>query len=596
MYEHAPSLDAFLRNVESCDIRPHFQPIIDLFTASIIGYEVLARGPAPFESPSILFDRARQLGTTARLEHACRNAAFSRIGELDDEQDLQWFINTSPEPLSEPSLDGRSTAEKARRNGIRPERIVVEITESGVIGDHEVFQGLVRDYAGEGFRIALDDFGSGSSGLVTLVSCMPHVIKLDMELTRGVNVHPYKQNVVRSLAGLAASVDAKLIAEGVETWQELDMLVRQGVRFAQGRLLGDALAEPAKFDPQVRTSVLRMMSRCNPVRSNIDEAVFRLAVPTLSLQRGTMTCGDLEDLFHADPGLDCAVVLEGPRPVGIIPRVHLLAQMSGRFGYSLAAHKPIETMTKPLTLSVDQRASIVRLATLAMERKRDDLYDPVVVVSDEGAYHGTVTMRQLIMRAAELELQQARESNPLTLLPGNHRIQSWIADALETGGTLLYADLDRFKEFNDAFGFLAGDDAIRLTARTLARHMESLCPGARLGHLGGDDFVMVAPGAVDLDALGALCSAFDDAKRELFDDASLTAGHFHAEPRRGARLEVPLTTLSIAVVPIRQFGSSAHPAFISQVAASLKKKAKEDSRRLGRSAFVVEQRRFDSSE
>ncbi|MHB0970772.1 MAG: EAL domain-containing protein [Thermoanaerobaculia bacterium] len=180
--------------------------------------------------------------------------------------------------------------------------------------DHEVFQRAVRAYASEGFRIALDDFGSGNSGLVTLVSCMPHVIKLDMELVRGVNVHPYKQHVVRSLVALNASVDAQLIAEGVETWQELEMLVRQGVRFVQGWLFADALAEPVGLDQLAGRNILQMMRNCNPVQSNIDEAVSRLAVPTLSLQRGAMTCGELEEVFHAEPALDCAVVLEGVRP------------------------------------------------------------------------------------------------------------------------------------------------------------------------------------------------------------------------------------------------------------------------------------------
>lgn len=590
MHMSALSLDLLLRDIVPEAITPHFQPIVDLFTATIIGYEVLSRGPSPFESPATLFHRARELHLTEELEHACRTAAFVRIAQLAAAQDLQWFVNVSPEVLTEATLDSSSIAEEVRAHGIEPARIVLEITERGAIDDHEVFQRAVRAYASEGFRIALDDFGSGNSGLVTLVSCMPHVIKLDMELVRGVNVHPYKQHVVRSLVTLAASVGAQLIAEGVETWQELEMLVRQGVRFAQGWLFAGALAEPAGLDRLVSRNILQMMRNCNPVQSNIDEAVSRLAVPTLSLQRGAMTCGDLEEVFHGEPALDCAVVLEGARPVGIITRSHLLAQMSGRFGYSLTEHKPIDTMMKPLALSVDEGANIVRLATLAMERRRDDLYDPVVIISRGGAYRGTVTMRQLIMRAAELELQHARESNPLTLLPGNQQIQAWIADALQSGGTLLYADLDRFKELNDVFGFVSGDEAIRLTARTLATYVDRLCAGARLGHLGGDDFVIVAPGAIDTGEVAALCNAFDQTKRVLFEDATLLAGHFHARDRRGTRLTVPLTTLSIAIVPIRQLGRPAHPALISQIAASLKRKAKEASLERGESSFVVEQR------
>jgi diguanylate cyclase (GGDEF)-like protein len=155
---------------------------------------------------------------------------------------------------------------------------------------------------------------------------------------------------------------------------------------------------------------------------------------------------------------------------------------------------------------------------------------------------------------------------------------------------LLYADLDRFKEFNDSFGFVLGDEAIRVTAQVLAAHLDALCSGARLGHLGGDDFVIVAPDVVDGDAVARLCAAFDDAKRILFDEETLRAREFLAVDRRGVLSSVPVTTLSIAVVPSRQLGGAPHPALIAQVAAALKKKAKDLSRTNGRSSFVIEQR------
>lgn len=589
----ALSLDVVLRDIDASAITPYFQPIVDLFTATVFGYEILSRGPTPFESPARLFTRARQIGLTAELERACHTAAFARIGELDPQaHGRQWFVNVSPEVFCE--ADSAATAAEIRRCGLDPAQIVFEITERDAIVDHEHFQRAVRTHAEKGFRLALDDFGSGNSGLVTLVSCMPHVIKLDMELTRDVNVHPYKQNIVRAMVSLAASIDAQLIAEGVETWQELEMLVRQGIRFAQGYLLSAPFIEPSVLTGDVTEILLRTMSRCSPVRSNVEEAVARLAVETFSLQRGAMTCGELESVFHADAGLDCAVVLEGQRPVGVITRAHLQAQMGGRFGYSLTEHKAIDSLAKPLALSVDEGASIVRLATLAMERGRDDRFDPVVVVRNGGAYRGTVTMRQLIMRATELELQQARDSNPLTLLPGNRLIQAWVSDALQSGGTLLYADLDHFKEFNDAFGFVLGDDAIRLTAQILNSHLPLLCAGAQLGHLGGDDFVVIAPGPIDYDAVARLCEAFDESKRSLFDEETVQAREFWAEDRRGVRSSVPVTMLSIAIVPTTQLGRSAHPALLAQIAAALKKKAKVLSSQRGRSSFVVEQRSYEA--
>lgn len=394
----APNLDLVLRDIGPDDIRPHFQPIVDLAAAAVIGYETLSRGPAPFESPALLFGRARMLDLTAELEHACHTAALSRIAALA-RPGLEWFVNVTPEVFS--GLDGAATAAAVRAYGLDPADLVFEITERDAVVDHDTLHRAVRAHADEGFRIALDDFGSGSNGLVALAAAAPHVIKLDMELTRGVNANPYKQSIIRSVVSLAASVDARLIAEGVETWPELEMLVRQGVRFAQGRLLGEPRTEPCPLAASVAERLLRATSHARLVRP-AEESVSRVAIESFSLQHGSMTCGELAEVFARDPDLDCAVVLHGDSPVGVIARPHLLAQVSDG-----GAHKLADAVTRPLTLVVDEGASIVRLATLAMNRGRDDVYDPVIVVRGGGTYHGTVTMRQLIMRAAELAVPPA---------------------------------------------------------------------------------------------------------------------------------------------------------------------------------------------
>jgi len=235
----APNLDLVLRDIDRADIRPHFQPIVDLSRGVVIGYEALSRGPAPFESPSLLFARARQLGMVAELDHACLGAAFARIRTMRD-RDWDWFLNVTPEVFCQ--YDAADTASSVRAFGVDPARIVFEITERDADVDLDTLRRAASAHAREGFRIALDDFGSGSNGLIALVACRPHVIKLDMELTRGVGQDAYKQRVVGSMVALAASIGATLIAEGVETRQELEALVRQGVRLAQGRWFGEPRA------------------------------------------------------------------------------------------------------------------------------------------------------------------------------------------------------------------------------------------------------------------------------------------------------------------------------------------------------------------
>jgi GGDEF domain-containing protein len=218
-----------------------------------------------------------------------------------------------------------------------------------------------------------------------------------------------------------------------------------------------------------------------------------------------------------------------------------------------------------------------------MERSRDTLYDPVVVVDEEGAFVGTVTMKQIVTRAGVLEVEMAKNSNPLSGLPGNRQIERWIKTIQEDEPlfSVVYADLDRFKEFNDRYGFLRGDQLIRLTAEILQRGLSLLPPRSRLGHVGGDDFVFVVPGEVPCETLETLCAAFDEEKRGLFSTEDFCRGCYEAETRTGEHCTVPLVTLSLAVVESRRLPGEDASGLLVEVAASLKKKVKPITSRKG---------------
>jgi len=233
-----PALDELLANVDAAFIQPHFQPIVDLRERRPIGYEVLSRGA--FASPQALFDRARELGVTWELERACRLAALSRIAALSQEMraSMLFFLNVDPDIFDDERFVRGFTLAFLREHGIDQTNIVIEITERASVADYGRFEAVIRHYASQGFSIALDDFGSGHSGLVTLISCVPNYLKLDMAVTRGIDRGAYKQMILKSMVALAENIGAELIAEGVETWGELTTLVRYGVRYAQGFLLG----------------------------------------------------------------------------------------------------------------------------------------------------------------------------------------------------------------------------------------------------------------------------------------------------------------------------------------------------------------------
>jgi GGDEF domain-containing protein len=483
-----------------------------------------------------------------------------------------------------------TTLELLQRHGLSPRQLVLEITEKSAFDDSEQVRELARRFAAQGFGIALDDFGAGHSGLVTLVHSAPDFIKLDQALVRDIHRHSYRQHLVKSLVAFASSVDATLIAEGVETWDELTVLLRLGIRFAQGYLLARPASSPqrpaADFERRRHTAMRELHFREDEDEETVGSMVIRRTCADL-----TLTTEELDRLFRRTPDVDHIVIVDGERPSALVTRQHFYARTAGPFGYPLLQKKSAALTCSERPLVVEDGMAITALARRAMERTPESVYDPVMVTDAEGRFLGTVTMKQLIGRATELEVRAATGANPLTHLPGNRMIERWIRQAIPAGPfTVIYGDLDHFKEYNDRYGFLQGDRMIRFTASLLSESLHLLPPGSRLGHVGGDDFVLVCPGAVTPAALESLCQRFDTDKAPLFGPMDLERGWFEATDRQGRAVRVTPVTLSLAVVDSQRLGAEVHPAALSSVAASLKKTVKELADKTHASAFLFERR------
>src|SRR6185312_8829514 len=297
----------------------------------------------------------------------------------------------------------------------------------------------------------------------------------------------------------------------------------------------------------------------------MDEPVGPMVSQTVTLETGSALAEQLDRIFKADRELDCVVILAAGRPVRLVTREHYYTVTGGPYGFTFYQKKPVETVAKPSPLVIAKDVSVRAVSTLALARPRDDQYDPAIVVDGAGMILGIVTIKQLLRKAAELEVQIAQLSNPLTRLPGGRIIQ----------------------EYNDVHGLLMGDELVRRTAEILAGTLDLMGPEARLGHDGGDDFVLVCPQPVGTDALREVCGRFDRGKLDLFRPADRDRGFFEARDEKGNQLRVPLTTLSLAGISSRALGEERHPAAFSQLAAGLRRTAKTVTAALGRSGFAL---------
>lgn len=188
------------------------------------------------------------------------------------------------------------------------------------------------------------------------------------------------------------------------------------------------------------------------------------------------------------------------------------------------------------------------------------------------------------------EMQElARDASPLTGLPGNNSITRCIEDTIhrEKKSVVLYIDIDNFKEYNDVYGFEAGDKAILYLAGILERNVENVdSEYAFLGHLGGDDFIAVLPEAVTDEFARTVCSEYDESIHTLYTDKDIKRGGIYAEDRQGNAEKFPLMSISLAGVHISS-GRFRHFSEVASSAAEVKKAAKKEKG----SSFVMDRRK-----
>ena len=215
----------------------NFQPIIDLKTMQTFGYEILTRCPkdSRFSNPEELFKQAFNCGMLFELEMVCRKKALIRINEAPE--DMMFFINTGPYLIESEKFENILALYD------KPDRIVLEITERSEIMDFEHFRRSINTAKEKGFRIAIDDVGSGYSSLDVIAELEPHFVKIDIGLVRGINTIIKKQSIVKSILLFCRESNVGSIAEGIETEEELKKLVDLGVMAAQGYFLGKPAPE-----------------------------------------------------------------------------------------------------------------------------------------------------------------------------------------------------------------------------------------------------------------------------------------------------------------------------------------------------------------
>lgn len=224
----------------------HFQPIVHAAEPTRpFAHEALLRGLDPLGAlipPGRLFAVARDAGLLFQIDLLARRSAIRDAARHGITGCL--FINFNPTAIYDPAFCLRTTVAAIDAAGFSRDQIVFEVTESDRTQDSGHLQRILTFYRNAGFRIALDDFGSGYSSLNLLHQLRPDFLKLDIELIRGVHADPYKALIARKILETARGLGLQTVAEGIETPEELAWVQAHGADFVQGYLLGRPASVP----------------------------------------------------------------------------------------------------------------------------------------------------------------------------------------------------------------------------------------------------------------------------------------------------------------------------------------------------------------
>ncbi len=568
-------------------LRPRYQPVVDLSHSRIYGHESLIRGPADtaLHFPDALFAEARRQGLHPQLELASFRAGAQ--GFQDNDAAGKLFLNLSGSALIHYwTLWGDDMPLRLLKDcTLPPSSIIVELTEQDPLSDHMGELGSAFACLRErGMRIALDDYGVGNSNLQLWSEMQPDLVKIDRYFFEGIGQSDRKQNMVRAILKVAQHLGTAIVAEGIETAEDLAVVRELDIRYAQGWFLGrpeetllTELTAPLRDSLRVRSPAPLSQRSAGGTAASL-----RVEAPAALLNQHTND--DVHRLFIEHKNMHAVAVVDGDnRPVGIINRRDFSEHYAQRYTRELFGRDACSTFMNGEPVLVDLNVSIDQLSHVLISEDQRYLMDGLIITRD-GRYDGLATGETLVRSVTEMRIEAARYANPLTSLPGNIPISRHIATLLEDAAdfTICYGDLNNFKPFNDVYGYWRGDDMIMLTAEVIKRHCDPLRDF--VGHVGGDDFVVLFRSLDWVQRVQRIIAEFNEQAMDLYDDQGRHNGGIEAEDRYGVPRFFPFVTLGVGALTVTpSLCERIRPEDIASAAAHVKHKVKH-----GNLSLVIE--------
>jgi len=299
---------------------------------------------------------------------------------------------------------------------------------------------------------------------------------------------------------------------------------------------------------------------------------FELEQPQ-PVQAGTKAVNVLNHFRHDENIMAIPVINKQMQPVGLITRRATLKVFGHKYSYELNSRKNVDILMADQPLVFDIHTDMETISRAMTEREGLSAFDPALMIHD-GKYCGLLSIITLLKQMTDIRIERALDSNPLSHLPGNNSINREMDSRLQQGRSfmLVYADLDHFKVFNDLYGYERGDRIIQMVANIMK---EAATATDFIGHVGGDDFVMMLDPSSWQHQVEMVLNRFALESVLMYHANDRERGYIIAENRQGQTMKFALMSLSMAVVPCEAGLYDSHIA-VAEVASEVKHLAKKE--------------------
>ncbi|WP_152020662.1 GGDEF domain-containing protein [Aliarcobacter butzleri] len=531
-----------------------FQPIIYSHSGKIYAVEALLRNVN--EIPGLmsiddLFDLAFNDDYLYELDLQLREKAISKFAKIK-QSNLKLFYNLDNRIIYNKNYSQGNTAKILKKYNLNKDSICFELSEKGTAIEQNALSTMLQRYKESGYKIAIDDFGIGVSGLKLLYFSEAHIIKLDRFFITNIDQDSKKKLFCSSIIEMAHIMGMQVIAEGIETAKEFYTCKDIGADFIQGYLVQKPTTNIDKIE-KIYKNIYSLISEDKRAsqKNFIDEKFIENILP---LNVNT----SLYDLFlhfkentksHFVPITD-----EFGNFLGIIYESDIKKISYSQYGLSLAQNRTFSsTLLKYIkpALSVEISWGIDKILEIYNLNSNNSLG---IFITSSDKYIGFINLNSLLTLSYKRNIEIATNQNPLTKLPGNNQIEKFIDKSFKKNQKdithIIYFDFNDFKPFNDIYGFRQGDRAILIFSELLQKRYSK---DSFIAHIGGDDF-FVGLKNKDKENVFELTSnvqdEFRNSAKNIYSKEDKKNGFIISKDRFNEKRRFELLSVSAAIIEI----------------------------------------------